>query len=445
MKLILQIACYNEAAFPQTAHGLPHTLPGVDEIECLVVDNSSTGRTARDGRGTESLPYRPAEAAPGAGLSFPDWAMGGPTGLGSSTKISIKDPTQYMDRLNSTNEERLLTSAKQLFLFVDHRDTGASVRMERTGMEETHCNLCGATESFPMYTFRDTDREILGEFLLHRCLRCGLMYLSPRPTQETMEAYYPEEYEPYRPAIGDERWALMRWMRRRKLVTKRRLIERYGGKTRGRLLDVGCSTGLFLQEMARAGWQVAGVEPIASAADYARCRFGLDVFQGMLAEAPYDPISFDVVTFWDVLEHTFSPIDDLNHAARLLRPGGLLIANVPNWDSPDRWLFGRYWLGVDPPRHLYVFTRRTLAEMLARAGFSVLSWVCFTSGYFSFAASLERWLETVSPRLAKLVRRLLGLPGMRFPFEPWFTLINWLGKGPNISVIARKATGEGEA
>lgn len=113
MKPILQIACYNEAAFPQTAHGLPDVLPGVDEIECLVVNNSSTGHTARDGRGTESLPYRPAEAASGAGLSFPNWAVGGPTGLGlgSSTEIS-KDPTQYMDRLNSTNEEKLFTFRK---------------------------------------------------------------------------------------------------------------------------------------------------------------------------------------------------------------------------------------------------------------------------------------------------------------------------------------------
>lgn len=104
MKPILQIACYNETAFPQTVHGLPDVLPGVDEIECLAVDNSSTGHTARNGRGTESLPYRPAEAASGAGLSFPDWAVGGPTGLGSSTEIN-KDPTQYMDRLNSTSEE----------------------------------------------------------------------------------------------------------------------------------------------------------------------------------------------------------------------------------------------------------------------------------------------------------------------------------------------------
>jgi len=265
------------------------------------------------------------------------------------------------------------------------------------------------------------------------------MYLSPRPEREAITAYYPEEYEPYRPAIGDEQWALMRWMRRRKLVKKRRLVEHYSGCTQGRLLDVGCSTGLFLHEMAQAGWQVAGVEPIVPAAEYARRRFGLNVFRGMLSEAPYEPASFDVVTFWDVLEHTFSPVDELAHAARLLRQDGLLIANVPNWDSLDRWLFGHYWLGLDPPRHLYVFTRRTLTTMLDKTGFSILDWVCFTSGYFSFVISLEHWLETISPWISKCAKQVFGLPGIRFLFEPWFTLNNWLGKGANISVVARKA------
>ena len=320
-------------------------------------------------------------------------------------------------------------------LSADYRDMDVCARVE-----EVPCNLCGATESLPLYTFTDADAQIPGRFVLRRCLRCGLMYLSPRPTHESFVTYYPAEYEPYRPAIGDERWALMRWIRRRKLAKKRRLIERYSGQTEGCLLDVGCSTGLFLHEMAQAGWQVLGVEPVASAAEYAQRRFGLGVFHGTLGNAPYEPASFDVVTFWDVLEHTFSPIDELAQTARLLRPDGLLVANVPNWDSPDRRLFGRYWLGLDPPRHLYAFTRQTLTAMLTQAGFLVLDWVCFTSGYFSFVISLERWLETVDPGLSRFVGRVLSLPGMRFLFEPWFTFTNLLGKGPNISVVACKAT-----
>lgn len=317
--------------------------------------------------------------------------------------------------------------------FLDHYNTGAS-----GGIEEVPCNLCGAIESVPLYTLQDNGYKTPGEFVLRRCLRCGLMYLSPRPTRETMAAYYPAEYAPYQLAVEDERWALMRWVRWRKLAKRRRLIERYSDQKQGRLLDVGCATGLFLHEMNRAGWRVAGIEPIPSAAEYARRRFGLSVFQGTLRNAPYAAASFDAVTFWDVLEHTFSPAEELACAARLLRPGGLLALNVPNWDSLDRRLFSRHWLGLDPPRHLYVFSRETLTALLAQAGFSVLEWVGFMSGYFSFVVSLERWLETINPQLSKCVRWAFSLPGMRFPFEPWFMLSNWLGKGAIISLFARK-------
>jgi SAM-dependent methyltransferase len=230
-------------------------------------------------------------------------------------------------------------------------------------------------------------------------------------------------------------------MRRRKLVKRRRLIERYLGQRQGRVLDVGCATGLFLREMSQAGWQAAGIEPIASAADFARRRFGLDVFQGMLGEAAYESESFDVVTLWDVLEHTFSPSTELVNAARLLRPGGLLALSVPNWDSPDRWIFGRHWQGLDSPRHLFVFTRDSLTRLLTQAGFSILAWVCFIPSYFSFVMSVQRWLETINPPFSKFTTRVLNIPGVRFPFEPWFTLNSWLGKGAIISVFARK-TGE---
>lgn len=307
--------------------------------------------------------------------------------------------------------------------------------------EEVACDLCGASpsESLPLYeALSDVRYKVPGKFVLRRCLRCGLMYLSPRPTPDTIAAYYPSDYSAYKQAVEDERLAIMRWMRRRKLTRMRRQIERFSSQKRGRVLDVGCATGLFLHEMAQAGWQAAGVEPIPSAAAYARQRFGLDVFQGTLGEAPYAPASFDVVTFWDVLEHTFSPSSEVGHAARLLRPGGLLAFNVPNWDSLDRRIFDRHWVGLDPPRHLYVFTRDTLTTLLARTGFSVLDWVCFMAGYFSFILGVQAWLETVNPRVSRTVMRVLNFPGMRLPFEPWFTITNWLGKGANLTVFARK-------
>ena len=263
------------------------------------------------------------------------------------------------------------------------------------------------------------------------------MYLSPRPTRETIMTYYPESHSFYKCAIEDERFAVMRRMRRRKLVRRRRMVERFSDQKRGRVLDVGCATGLFLNEMSQAGWQAAGVEISGSAAEYARRRFGLDVFQGTLSESPYQPASFDVITFWDVLEHTFSPAEELATAARLLRPGGLLVLNVPNWNSVDRRLFGQHWVGLDAPRHLYVFTHETLEALLSQADFSLLDRQCFISGYFTFLASLQPWLAARMPCLSHVVVCVLNVPGMRLLFAPWFTLTHWLGQGANLSVFAR--------
>src|SRR5258707_15330048 len=141
-------------------------------------------------------------------------------------------------------------------------------------VESVVCNLCGSTAAEVLYDLTDIRHHGPGKFRLQRCAQCGLMYLSPRPVPASIGAYYPSSYTAFRPAIEDEKSFLMRWMRRRKLAQRRRLVERYAGRRAGRVLDVGCATGLYLHEMAQAGWQALGVELTPDAADYARTRFG---------------------------------------------------------------------------------------------------------------------------------------------------------------------------
>ena len=307
-------------------------------------------------------------------------------------------------------------------------------------LEEVACDLCHSRTSTVLYVLTDTLHHLPGEFALRRCQQCGLMYLSPRPTAAALSDYYPPDYLPYRPPIEDERLGLMRYMRRRKLIKRRQLIEKYSGRVSGRVLDVGCATGLFLHEMQLAGWMSVGIEPIPSAAEFARQRFGLEVFQGLLGEAPFEAQSFDVITFWDVLEHTFSPVSDLRRTAQLLKPGGLVAINVPNWESFDRRPFGPYWHGFDTPRHLYVFSRETLTAMLSQAGFRVLAWECFMSGYFMWILSVQRRLAAEHPRWMRPVMRVLTFPGVRLLFEPWFSFVNWRKTGPVISVFAQRVS-----
>jgi SAM-dependent methyltransferase len=305
-------------------------------------------------------------------------------------------------------------------------------------IERTPCDLCGADQSELYYSGERWKNILRHEIALVRCRHCGLIYLNPRPTADEIGLYYPNDYRPFRPAVEDERFVLMRWFRRRRLNQRRKLIERYSGQTSGRVLDAGCATGLFLRVMEQAGWQVAGVEPIASAANYARTRFGLDVYQGTLDDSPYPNEFFDVVTFWDVLEHAYTPTLQLTRAAELLRRDGLLAVNVPNWNSLERRWFGAYWSGFDPPRHLYVFTKATLTALLKKTGFVTTGWVCFMPGYYPFIISVEYYLRSFSPGWAERASRVLNIPGVRLPFEPWFTFSNWLKIGGEICVFARK-------
>ncbi len=137
----------------------------------------------------------------------------------------------------------------------------------------------------------------------------------------------------------------------------------------GKLLDVGCSYGFFLEVARERGWQVEGVEPSPVASRYARKDSGLEVFNGSLEAARFPAQSFDVVTIRHVLEHIPDAGATLDEAWRILKPGGLLLVAVPNLESLNYRLNGQHWWWIDPPTHWWYFNRRTLIRLLFRHHF----------------------------------------------------------------------------
>ncbi len=307
-------------------------------------------------------------------------------------------------------------------------------------METTFCSLCGADDAERLLTLRDYAFDGPGEFPLLRCRRCGLMYLNPRPGPAQMDRYYPAAYLPYKSAIEDERWALMRRVRRYNIRQRRRAVEQFSPRVPGRVLDVGCSTGIFLAEMRDAGWETNGVDLSPIAIAYARERFGLDAFEGRLTDADLPDGQFSAATLWDVLEHTFDPLETLQSIHRLLEVNGIVVIAVPHYESWDRQLFGRHWIGYDAPRHLHVFSRDVLRDMLARAGFDVVRAECAFGGYYTFSASLRLWIkqQVRHQGARKIWLRLLDVPGLRLPFIPLTAIVDRLGRGNKLTVVARK-------
>lgn len=135
----------------------------------------------------------------------------------------------------------------------------------------------------------------------------------------------------------------------------------------GWLLDVGCGNGAFLLRAKAAGWNVLGLDPDPHAAVQVR-QSGLEVHQGMLDTFDH-PASFDVITSSNVIEHVHDPKMFLDQLLRLLRRDGKLWLATPNVNSTGHRHFGRSWRGLEPPRHLTIFSPAALQSMLTMTGF----------------------------------------------------------------------------
>lgn len=204
------------------------------------------------------------------------------------------------------------------------------------------------------------------------CKGCGLIFVSPIPSLETIKKAYPEDY--YTPWLLSQRNARIRmWTKRLKKLNT-------FSKKRGNLLDVGCGEGLFLELARTDGWGVTGTEISQFAVKYGIEKLGLNVFEGEIPKIGFHDKTFDAITMWHVLEHTTNPIAVLKEARRILKDDGVFILAVPNLNNfISQWAY-RLIKGKrmhlfdikDREIHLYHFTPKTIKMILEKTGFKAL-------------------------------------------------------------------------
>jgi SAM-dependent methyltransferase len=246
------------------------------------------------------------------------------------------------------------------------------------GLEQINCMLCGSREARTVWSSnldgRDTDPN-LAEFdytyasvslgiqrhhRIVRCVRCGLIYVSPRPSQDGGAGIYRR--------LRDERYASLREERVEHFEHDLAELEQFSPP--GPVLDVGCGSGYFLEAARRRGWDPArGVELNDWMVELG-CEAGLEISAGQLRDQGYPEGAFQLVSFWDVIEHMNDPMAELAEAHRVMRPGGLLVLLVPDAESFWARLLGERWWAVIR-MHLYYFTRETVTRMLEQSGFRV--------------------------------------------------------------------------
>lgn len=223
-------------------------------------------------------------------------------------------------------------------------------------------NACGDHRSVPFLSAPDRFHGRQQIYRLVRCPSCELVWLEDPPPPEQMGEHYGADYDRSVAAAGDspERWK-----------GRVRTIAQY--KRSGSLLDLGCSSGGFLQAMAGPSWKLHGIEMSERVARRAEAASGAQVFVGDILDAPWRPASFDAITCFHVFEHLYEPQAVLQKVAEWLKPGGIFYVMVPNIDSAGARIFRSYWYALELPRHLFHFSPVSLGNVAHAVGLETVS------------------------------------------------------------------------
>ncbi len=300
------------------------------------------------------------------------------------------------------------------------------------------CNLCGGTDSVPLYTARDRSCSIEGNFTYVRCNTCGLVYMNPQVIPEDIGKLYPEVYAPYHHDTTKKRFGILSeiW----KNIFKSVKLDKSIGKQinqQSRVLDIGCGSGDFLNEIKnKHNCEIYGLDMSETAIHSAKQFYNIDVFKGTISEAPWTENYFDIITAWHYMEHVNNPNQNVQKMAQMLKPGGWLVLGVPNIESFGARHFKDKWYPLECPRHLCIWSPKTMELLIQKNGlrlnniiYAMDPWWLVTSLQYQFydnKANAEKRDHIFKSKFTRIA------------FLPWLTLMSVLKQSDGITVYARK-------
>jgi SAM-dependent methyltransferase len=280
---------------------------------------------------------------------------------------------------------------------------------QNSSFKSQPCDLCGSTESDAVLVTPRLDGPLV------RCRHCQLFFvtLPQKKGRDPDRAHDSSGYvaaEMVRLSERARELALVEprveenekpW---RELMATERLNDLKRFVTKGKLLEIGCSTGEMLAA-AGSSFAVAGVEADEKNSYIARTR-GLDCFSGTLSDARFPDCHFDVVALYHVIEHFHSPRAELSEICRVLKPGGLLVVETPNIATIWFHLLGARWRQFIPD-HIFFFSPQTITQLCEDNGFEIrelrnvgkmMSMRLFVSRLGRYHRPTARLLTTISDR-----------------------------------------------
>lgn len=233
-------------------------------------------------------------------------------------------------------------------------------------MPNKNCHICHSSNCpiCPNRFFKNT---------LRQCQQCGLIFVNPQPEFNKIKEIYNQHYfkNNNSNSVGYEDYAQDRPNIIKTFEKRWRQIEKFH-PTKGRVLDLGCAMGFFLEVARNHGWETCGVELSNYASHIAQKNFGDKIFNGSLDKTCLSDNFFDIITMWDYLEHIRNPVRELKRVWHLLKKDGLIVLSTPNTASWPHKIFKDKWMGYKDQEHLYYFSADNVIMLLKEAGFKIL-------------------------------------------------------------------------
>lgn len=198
------------------------------------------------------------------------------------------------------------------------------------------------------------------------CNNCNFMFVHPIPSIETQQKYYNESYDEGTYEVYSDQEKL------RKKLNELRLkeIEKYIPE--GKLLDVGCATGYFLDAAKNYGLETFGVELSEKAVQQVMLRHK-NIFQGAVEDANFNDSTFDFITIFDLIEHVTDPDSTIKEVSRIIKQGRHIAISTPDITSWHAKILGKRWGFIIPLEHLFYFSPNSMKLLLKKHGFSIVT------------------------------------------------------------------------
>jgi 2-polyprenyl-3-methyl-5-hydroxy-6-metoxy-1,4-benzoquinol methylase len=266
-----------------------------------------------------------------------------------------------------------------------------------------NCHICNTESKFLLRK---------DGFDLYKCPQCGLVFVYPQPSQETLAKDFYSEESGYQSNRAEDLSMVKETKRAKKVFG---ILEKL--KPGGNILDVGCSGGHFMYWAQKRGFKPVGVELNKKTADSAKSH-GFEVFNGFIENAPFEPKSFDIVFLGEVIEHVNNPCQFIKDSTKFLKLGGIVVITTPNidcfWSRSTFLLYKIFkipWSSVTPPYHLFQFDSNNLNLLLRKEGFKLIKELYILMTRLKYELGMLHLLKKF-----KNSKKVSGLVSMFFSF-----------------------------